>query len=169
MDFGTRVRPALPPPIRSLPDIRQEQASCRWRHNVLGLQVAAEIGERAHAVASIGWAFSSDKAGDDVHVSQYDLGLEVFQTFHLGEQWMLRPFLGAGAGGRTYIFDDSDADSQNDLAGYATLGTEFQIHRMALRLAGRGYLTRFEGLHGNGKHVTRGDLALSAGLAYHFR
>lgn len=134
---------------------------------IVGVQLGVEIAERVHGVASIGWAFSSDQQDADVHMSQYDLGLELFQTFDLTDTWQFRPFLGVGAGARTYIFDDTEADSQSDLAGYGTLGAEFQLHRFAFRLAARDYLTRFKGLDGLADATTRNDLTLSAGLAWH--
>jgi hypothetical protein len=136
---------------------------------VVGAQLAMELGGQVHAVASMGWAFSSDKQGADVHMSQYDLGLEVFETFDMSDSWTFRPFLGAGAGGRAYIFDGTDTPTERDFAGYGTLGAEFQLDRTALRLAARGYLTEFEGLDGNQEGVTRTDLSLSLGLAYHLR
>lgn len=52
---------------------------------MIGVQLAVEIGERMHGVGSIGWAFSSDPADQAIHMSQYDFGVEFFQTFDLSE------------------------------------------------------------------------------------
>jgi hypothetical protein len=139
---------------------------------MVGAQLGVEIVQQVHAVASVGWSFTTDRAlavDEDLHIAQYDVGLEVFETFDMSEAWMLRPFLGLGAGGRSYHYNDLDRSAETDFAGYLALGTEFQIHRMALRVEGRDYLSRFEGLDGTRDAETRNDLFVSAGIAYHLK
>jgi hypothetical protein len=82
---------------------------------------------------------------------------------------MLRPFVGVGLGGRTYALRDVDADSRTYFAGYGALGTELQLGRIAFRLEGRDYISRYEGIREDTDTSTRNDILLSVGLAYHLK
>jgi hypothetical protein len=139
---------------------------------MVGAQLGVEVVQHFHVVGSVGWSFTSDRVAaieEDIHIAQYDLGFELFESFDVSEAWMLRPFVGLGAGGRSYDYNDLDRSAETDFAGYLALGTEFQIHRMALRVEGRDYLSRFEGLDGTLDAKTRNDLFVSAGFAYHLK
>ena len=81
--------------------------------------------------------------------------------------WLLRPFVGLGVGGRTYDFEAANVKTRSFLVGYGALGTEFQISRFAVRLEGRDYLSRMKDIAGLTKAATRNDLMVTAGLAYH--
>jgi hypothetical protein len=85
----------------------------------------------------------------------------------MGSSWMIRPFAGAGVGGRTFDYSDVDAGGHTALAGYGALGTELQTGRFAVRLEARDYVYRFEGLDGTEDATTRNDLTLVLGAALH--
>jgi hypothetical protein len=80
-----------------------------------------------------------------------------------------RPFVGAGAGGRSYNHRKLDLDATHDVAGYGTVGGEFGAGRVGLRLEVRDYVTGFKPLVGRGSATTRNDLVLMAGLRFNRR
>jgi hypothetical protein len=139
---------------------------------MLGGQAAIELSDYMHVVGTVAWTHGHNKFGgfsDDVtYIWQYDLGLE-FNTLHqLGEKWLFRPFLGAGAGGRTYDYQAKAVQTRSCTAGYGSLGVELQRDAIAYRIEGREYLTCFESPM-TSKKVTRNDIGLAFGLAYHIR
>lgn len=137
-----------------------------------GLQLGFEVHPNVTLVGSFGWAPSTDVTRSDankVDIYQYDVGAELGITRQLGSMWSFRPFVGLGAGARTYSYRDLELDTQTNLAGYGALGTEFRVGRMAIRLEGRDYVSAFEGLDGLEPSSTRNDLSFAAGIAYHFR
>lgn len=108
---------------------------------------------------------------DEVTVVQYDLGLEFAPstsaaTTHTPRR-RLTPFVGAGAGARSYNLRQASAATGVYLAGYLSGGAELAMGRAGLRLEARDYISRSE-LPGR-YSGTRNDLALLAGMAYHFR
>lgn len=137
-----------------------------------GAQLGLEIHPNVTLVGSFAWAPSEDvtrSAANDVDIYQYDVGAELSATRRLGGMWSLRPFVGLGAGGRTYSYRDLELDTQTNFVGYGALGAELQAGRIALRLEGRDYVSAFEGLDGLEASSTRNDLSFAAGIAYHFR
>lgn len=140
---------------------------------LLGMQGGVELSQRVHLVATIGYATPRPKlfaATNDIHVYQYDAGAELFHVYSSDarEHWSVRPFVGAGVGGRTYDFQKSDLKSHSDFTGYGSLGTELQHTGIAARLEVRDYLSRFNGLTGGVSAKTRNNLVVGGGLSYHF-
>jgi len=141
---------------------------------LVGMQGAVELNERFHFVASFGYATPKPKSfafTNDVHLYQYDVGAELFGVYAASgenDHWTVRPFVGAGLGGRTYDFQDTELASHSDWGGYGSLGAELQHRNIAARLEARGYLSRFNGLRGNEETATRNDLVLGGGLSFHF-
>lgn len=136
---------------------------------LVGGQVAVEVAEQVHLLGTFGFVPNKDRTRitqTGVSTYQYDVGLEAFRLMPFATSWEFRPFVGAGAGART--IDPDYGDSNTNFAGYASLGAEFQTGKVALRLEGRDYLTRFKGLTGTQPSVTRNDIMMMTGLAFHW-
>lgn len=136
----------------------------------LGLQGALELSRWMHVVTTLGWTHGYAKFGgfsnDVTFVWNYDVGAEFNAFYDLSDDWVLRPFLGLGAGGRTYDYRARGIDGSTCSTGYATIGSEAQAGTFALRLEGRDYVNCFKSPV-TGKQSTRNDVALTFGLAYH--
>ena len=143
------------------------------RNDILfGAQIALELRPTLHAVSTYSWTPTGVRyqVGDrDVHVLQYDVGLEFGRVRRMGGDWRFEPFVGLGGGGRTYLFDAEELADHTCSVGYVALGTEFQIGRTSLRLEGRDNLFCYRSPVGGARRDTRNDLGLTFGLAYHFR
>lgn len=136
-----------------------------------GLQLGWELKPALHLVGSFGWSPTHHALAvvdHGVDVFHYDVGAEFNLIRSMGPRWDLKPFLGFGVGGRTYAYDASTLDTGTCQAGYATVGTEFQRGDMALRLEARDVLYCFKDPVQE-KNLTRNDVALSMGVAYHVR
>jgi hypothetical protein len=137
-----------------------------------GLQAALEVRPNFHVLGTFGWVPTQTKyaaASDQAWILQYDAGMELDMVRPLGESWLWKPFLGLGAGARTYRYDDDDLGNQTCAAGYVALGTEFQYGRTAIRFEGRDNFYCYKSPLPNIDSKTRNDVGLSLGLAYHFR
>jgi hypothetical protein len=137
---------------------------------MVGGQAAVEVNRHVHGVASVGWTHGHNKffAEDVTHIWQYDVGAEFNVVRDIGWGWYFRPFVGTGAGGRTYNYRGVAAKTTSCLAGYGTLGGEVQHNVVAFRLEARDYLSCFESPITAQKN-TRNDIGLTFGLAYHLR
>jgi hypothetical protein len=137
---------------------------------MVGGQAAIEVNRSFHALASVGWTHGHNKffTDDVTHIWQYDAGGEFNLVREMGFGWYFRPFVGAGAGGRTYDYKTDGVGTKTYLAGYGAAGGEVQRGAVAFRIEVRDYLNRFESPV-TGTKRTRNDLGLSFGLAYHLR
>jgi hypothetical protein len=136
-----------------------------------GAQVALEMNRNFHVLGSIGWTHGHHKltvGTDRTNIWQYDMGVEGNLYRPVGDEWLLRPFLGVGAGARTYDYRAKNVGTKSCTAGYASLGTELQRHDVAFRVEGRDYLSCFESPV-SGRKSTLNDVGISFGLAYHIR
>lgn len=134
------------------------------------LQTAWAQSRNFHIVGSFAWVPTNHKFANvsdpDVNVYQYDVGAELSLIRSLGAEWEFKPFVGMGVGGRTYDYDAASLGRSTRMAGYGTLGLEFQRGVTALRVEARDYLYRFHDPIRN-DNLTRNDVALAAGVAYH--
>jgi len=135
-----------------------------------GFQTALEFTSFAHVLASAGYTDGRSKIGalisPKTQMWQYDVGAEFNALHELGSQFQLRPFVGFGAGVRSYKYEDKGISTKSSAAGYASLGSELQRGFVAVRLEGRGYLTHFnEPL--NTQKFYRNDMYVMFGLALH--
>jgi hypothetical protein len=133
----------------------------------LGLQFAGPV----NLTGTFGWVPSESKltpSDNGINLFQYDLGLELTSSTSMGmlTSTNFRPFIGLGAGGRTYSFRDVDLTGKTYFAGYGALGGEFNVQRLAIRIEGRDYLSQFEGFTGGQSNKWRNDVALFAGLGF---
>ena len=76
------------------------------------------------------------------------------------------PFVGIGAGARSYNYRKLDVDATHNLAGYASTGGELGIGRVHLRLEVRDYVAGFKPLNGLGAAATRNDVVALIGLRF---
>jgi hypothetical protein len=116
--------------------------------------------------ASAGWARSEARqlptAFNRLDLWTYDAGVEARIAPPMSESMTFAPFVGIGAGARTYDYRDMDVDSETYMAGYGALGGEVGYKSMGIRLEARDYLSRFR--LPSGERDTRNDLTLSAAL-----
>jgi len=136
---------------------------------LVGGQAGVEVAQWLHVIGNFGYSGNKAKAQlnrKDVHIYAYDAGVEAFHITKLQNYFQMRPFLGIGAGARTY--DPKAGSAQTNVAGYGALGTELQSGNVAIRLEGRDYLTRFKGLTGDLGTKTRNDMMFMLGAAFHW-
>lgn len=122
--------------------------------------------------AAVGGALISqtsyrDRLLGDVTLVQYDLGLEYAPAAAHGTRWRVVPFVGRGAGARTYDRTEGRAAVRAVLAGYGSLGGEIGFGHTGVRFEARDYLSRSEAA--GTATGARNDVTAVAGLAYHFR
>ncbi len=117
---------------------------------------------------TFGWARSRDLLSTDdpkLDVFGYDLGAEVRASeMSAGKSVTFAPFVGAGAGARSYNYRNLDVDATHNVAAYGAAGGELGIGRVGLRLEVRDYVTGFKPLAGRGVSDTRNDVVLLVGL-----
>jgi hypothetical protein len=136
---------------------------------LVGAQASWTVHPNVGLTASFGWTPSTDKVtpGDPtLDAFQYDVGVEA-RAAQLSTA-RVSPFLGLGAGGRTYSYRDLEVDSKTNFAGYGALGVDVDAGPLSVRLEGRDYVSRFQPLTGGGEKKTRNDVALFAGLGVRF-
>jgi hypothetical protein len=135
-----------------------------------GVQAGLELSNNFHVLASGSWMDGKSKIASlttgNLTMWQYDLGVEVNGLRELPAAWLFRPFAGAGAGARTYNYEQLGIATSTCSTGYAALGTEFQKSAVALRLESRGYISCFKSPY-SGRSLNRNDYSLTFGLAYH--
>lgn len=116
------------------------------------------------------WARSHDLAiaGEpklDVFIC--DVGAEARgNQMPLGGAWKVAPFVGIGGGARSYNIPKLPVDPTYNLAAYGSVGGEFSIHRVHLRLEVRDYVSSFKPLAGGAKAATRNDVVVMLGLRF---
>jgi len=107
---------------------------------------------------------------DDLDVFSYDLGAELQKSFTIsGSGTTVSPFIGVGAGGRTYDYRDLAMHAESDVAAYAALGAHLRLHSVGVRIEAREYASSFRGLTGEmSSHETRTDIAILSALSFYF-
>ena len=120
--------------------------------------------------STLGWGRSRDIATTDdpqLDVFTYDLGAEVRGAeWFTGKTMTFSPFVGAGAGARSYNYRNLDVDATHNVAGYAAAGGEIGAGRVGVRLELRDYLAGFKPLTGSGMSSTRNDVVIMVGLRF---
>jgi hypothetical protein len=138
--------------------------------STFGLQGALELSSYIHVLASLGQTNSHSKIGalivDQTRMLQYDLGMEVNGMRELGPRYLLRPFVGVGAGARSYSYKEPGITTSTSAAGYGAVGSELQRGSVAVRLEARSYVSRFNTPLTTEEHF-RNDMSFMFGLAYH--
>lgn len=135
---------------------------------MVGAQGALELNQNFHVTASVGLTHGHNKFGfnDDLtYIWQYDVGAEFNLVEPVTRDWMLRPFVGLGAGARTYDYKVTSG-TNSCAAGYGALGSELQKGAVAFRVEARDYAVCFKSPV-TGRKSTRNDLGIAFGIAYH--
>jgi hypothetical protein len=119
---------------------------------------------------TFGWARSRDlRSADTPKLDAFtsDVGVELRPAhWFAGHAVTVDPFVGVGAGTRSYNYRKLDVDATNNLAGYGAVGGQVGMRRVAVRLEVRDYATGFKPLVGPGKSDTRNDVVIMAGLSF---
>jgi hypothetical protein len=141
--------------------------------HLTGAQVSYAIHPAFALTATLGWARSRDlvSANDPkLDVFTYDLGAEArTPEWFVGRAVTFSPFVGAGAGARSYKHRKLDVDATHNVAGYGAVGGELGMGRIGVRLEARDYLTGFKPLVGSGGASTRNDVVIMAGVRFNRR
>jgi hypothetical protein len=139
---------------------------------LFGVEGAFEVNPNLHLIGTFSWSPAHNKfTGYDENLSLYsfDVGAELGLVRPLPLGWEFKPFFGLGGGARKYDYKDTQFPSRSWGAGYVSLGTEFQLSAVALRIEARenffGYKSPFPGATSG----TRNDATVLFGFAYHFR
>ena len=138
---------------------------------MIGAQLALEIKPTLHVLGTFGWVATHSSyavTNDNVNLFTYDLGLELSVVQPMAGNWELKPFVGIGAGARTYAYEGA-LPNKTGGSGYFALGTEFQLAPWAFRLEVRDNVFSYRSPLAGVSAETRNDVALALGLAYHFR
>ena len=173
--LASAQRPELRPEIRPFAGVYLPTGTQRDLFDnaaKFGVQAALELRPSFHVLGTFGYVPGQTKyvsAKNDVQIFQYDVGVEFNMLRPIGDMWLFKPFVGAGAGARSYFYDNSALTDRTCAAGYGALGMEFELNRAAIRLEGRDNVFCFRSALPNIKSSTRNDIDFSLGLAYHFK
>jgi len=138
---------------------------------LVGGQASYRITPNVAVTGTLGWSPSKDRItpGDQkLDVWQYDLGAELRAPSWVSAGALdFTPFVGLGAGARTYDYRDLDVDAKTNFAGYGVLGGELGFGRIGWRLEARDYVSQFKPFDG-GDSKTRNDVTVTTGLTFKF-
>ena len=119
---------------------------------------------------TFGWARSRDLASTgtpklDIFTS--DLGFEARPGQWFADRAVtFTPFVGLGAGARSYNYRKLDVDATHNVAAYGSVGGELGVGRVGLRLEVRDYATGFKPLVGAGTSDMRNDVVIMAAVRF---
>jgi hypothetical protein len=139
---------------------------------MVGVQGALELRPNIHLVGELSWVPANMKVAttnDNAHILSQDLGVEMLLVRELPNGWLVKPFAGLGGGIRNFLYRANEFTSRGGPAGYGTLGSELEIGSIALRLEARGHIFRYRPPMTGSDNVTRRDLSVQLGMAYHLR
>ena len=138
---------------------------------LVGGQASYRLNPNIAVTGTLGWSPSKDRItpGDQtLDVWQYDLGAEFRAPSWITAGTMdFTPFVGLGAGARTYNYRDLDVNAKTNAAGYGVLGGELGFGRIGWRLEARDYVSQFKPFDG-GDSKTRNDVTIATGLTLKF-
>ncbi len=138
-----------------------------------GLTLSYDVHRYVAVVGSFGWAGSQGKEkfarDEDLDLFQYDVGVQGHYAFALSNDLTLKPFVGAGFGGRTYDFRDlDDVDSETDFVGYVSTGVNLEYRQFVLGVTARDYISDYDGIGVEEGSNTRNDVALFTSIGARF-
>jgi hypothetical protein len=137
------------------------------RANLTAAQLLYVVRPDLAVTATLGWARSRDNVEQRLDVFSYDLGVEARPArWEVGSGITLSPFIGVGAGARSYNSRNSDSDATHRIAAYASVGADLAIRRVHLRLEVRDYVSGSsgQGTSGQGAGGVRNDVVAMLGL-----
>ena len=136
---------------------------------LVGVQGYRQVGATIGVVGALTGAQvrdASQASRPEWYLWQYDVGIEMGGG-HGGRLAHPALFGGMGVGGRTYNRAGPARGVRSAVTAYVSAGAEARGGRTGVRVETRLYASRLGG-QPDGRAM-RADLALSAGLAYHFR
>jgi len=140
---------------------------------VSAVQLSWAVRPSLAVTGTFGWARSRDLASiatPKLDVFSSDLGVEASPARWVSNRSVrFHPFVGLGAGVRSYNYRKLDVDATHNVAGYGSAGGELAMGRVGLRLEVRDYVAGFKPLGGSGASATRNDIAIMAGLRFNRR
>jgi hypothetical protein len=135
-----------------------------------GAQLSWVVRPSLAVTGTFGWARSRDLNSIDtpkLDVFTSDLGVEARAAKWFADRAVtFSPFVGLGAGARSYNYRKLDVDAAHNIAGYAAAGGELGIGRVGVRLEVRDYVAGFKPLIGAGRSETRNDVVITAALRF---
>ena len=138
---------------------------------LVGGQASYRVNPQFAVTGTFGWSPSEDQitpGNQKLDIWQYDVGGELRAPSWISSGALdFTPFVGLGAGARTYNYRDLDVSSKTNFAGYGVLGGELGFGRIGLRLEGRDYVSQFKPFDG-GNSTTRNDVTVATGLTLKF-
>jgi hypothetical protein len=137
---------------------------------VSAAQLSLRVYPRLALTTTLAWTRSRDIATvgrPKVDLFSYDIGAEA----HLAPRQVLQsltfnPFVGAGAGARSYNYRAIDQDATHNATVYGSLGGDVGIRRVRLRVEARDYVAGFKPLNGVGTSSTHNDVVVLFGLNF---
>jgi len=125
---------------------------------------------RLAVTGTFAWARSRDIASTNdpkLDVFSSDIGVEARFAERFAESPVtFSPFVGLGAGARSYNYRKLDVDATNNVAGYASVGGELGMGRVGIRLEVRNYVAGFRPLVGTGGSEIRNDVTFLIGMRF---
>lgn len=138
---------------------------------LVGGQASYRVNPNFAITGTLGWSPSEDRVtpgNEKLDLWSYDVGGELRAPSWIQSGALdFTPFIGLGAGARTYNYRDLDVDSKTNFAGYGVLGGELGFGRFGFRLEARDYVSQFKPF-GGGDSQTRNDITLATGLTLRF-
>ena len=136
---------------------------------LVGMQGGFEFTSNVHLLLGGFWSRNDTHASvigsKHAEIWQFDAGAEANLIKPMGRAWFFRPFVGGGAGVRSYNYTERDG-ANRCLAGYASIGAEAQRFEGAFRFEARDNVTCYESPL-TGVKKTRNDIGLMFGFVYH--
>jgi hypothetical protein len=137
--------------------------------SVSAAQLSYVIVPSVAVTSTFGWGRSRDLStvnDPKLDVFTYDIGLEG-RAPRIGEKAIgFSPFVGLGAGGRSYNYRSLAIDATHNLAAYAAMGGEIAVPHVRLRLEVRDNVAGFKPLSGSGRSETANDLVAMLGVRF---
>lgn len=122
---------------------------------------------------TFGWAKSRDLgAVNTPRIIAYasDLGVEFRSArWFAARKVTFDPFVGVGAGARSYDYRSIEADATHNLSGYGAVGGELGAGRVGLRLEARNHVSGSKPLVGGGASDARSDMIVMATVRFNRR
>jgi hypothetical protein len=135
---------------------------------IIGAQMALQVRPWTRLVGGIGLVPAEADypvADHEVTIVQIDAGLE-WDFARRIQSARLRPFLGLGAGGRSYLYGDGALKDRTCLAGYGAAGSDARLGPTKVRFEVRGNVYCFKSPVGGARSRTRSDLTIAVGLPF---
>lgn len=138
---------------------------------VVGLTASLDVHRNVALVAAFGWARTQGRGlaarAATLDVAQYDLGVQAQLPIALDGQ-TLKPFLGAGVGGRTYRLKGLGVERETDLVGYWAAGVSLEYRSVVVGATVRGHFSDFDGVGAERGSTRARDLAIFGSVGTRF-